>query len=55
MVVLCSILERDSAHSDIMWNTTVVIGHAGNIIGKHRKVCGARVGAACLHVAGQAP
>jgi hypothetical protein len=38
MVVVCPILERDTAHGDTIWNTAVVIGHSGNIIGKHRKV-----------------
>lgn len=38
MVVVCPILERDAAHNDTIWNTAVVIGHTGNIIGKHRKV-----------------
>jgi beta-ureidopropionase len=38
MVVVCPILERDSAHADTVWNTAVVVGHSGNIIGKHRKV-----------------
>ena len=38
MVIICPILERDLAHSETVWNTAVVIGHKGNIIGKHRKV-----------------
>ena len=38
MVVICPILERDEAHGDTIWNTAVVIGNNGNIIGKHRKV-----------------
>ena len=37
MVVICPILERDSAHGDTIWNTAVVVGTSGNIIGKHRK------------------
>lgn len=41
MVIVCPILERDAAHGDTIWNTAVVIGHMGNIIGKHRKVRGA--------------
>ncbi len=41
MVVVCPILERDGAHNDTVWNTAVVIGHTGNVIGKHRKVRGA--------------
>lgn len=36
MVIVCPILERDVSES--VWNTAVVIGHKGNIIGKHRKV-----------------
>lgn len=31
-------LERDEAHGDTIWNTAVVVGHTGNVIGKHRKV-----------------
>lgn len=38
MVIICPILERDPAHQDTVWNTAVVIGHRGNIIGFHRKV-----------------
>ncbi len=38
MVIVSPILERDEAHCDTVWNTAVVIGHTGNIIGKHRKV-----------------
>lgn len=37
MVVVSPILERDSAHGDILWNTAVVISNSGNIIGKSRK------------------
>ncbi len=29
--------ERDEAHGDTLWNTAVIIGNKGNIIGKHRK------------------
>lgn len=39
MVLVCPILERDTAHGDVLWNTAVVIGHRGNVIGTHRKVC----------------
>lgn len=39
MVVISPILERDAAHGDTIWNTCVVIGPGGNVIGKHRKVC----------------
>lgn len=38
MVIINSILERDMAHGETIWNTTVVIGHKGNVLGKHRKV-----------------
>ncbi|GLI61457.1 hypothetical protein VaNZ11_003848 [Volvox africanus] len=44
MVVICPILERDAAHNETVWNTAVVIGHNGNIIGKHRKNHIPRVG-----------
>ncbi|XP_038061399.1 beta-ureidopropionase-like [Patiria miniata] len=37
MVVLSPILERDSIHSDILWNTTVVISNSGAVMGKSRK------------------
>ncbi len=37
MVIVTTILERDQAHSSTVWNTAVVVGHNGNIIGKHRK------------------
>lgn len=39
MVIVSPILERDEAHGDTLWNTAVIIGNHGNIIGKHRKVC----------------
>ena len=29
--------ERDEVHGDMLWNTAVVIGNKGNVIGKHRK------------------
>lgn len=45
MVIVSSILERDAVHVDTVWNTAVVIGPAGNIIGKHRKNHIPRVGA----------
>ena len=38
MVIVTTILERDAAHSATVWNTAVVVGHNGNIIGKHRWV-----------------
>lgn len=44
MVIVSSILERDEAHADILWNTAVVISDTGNVIGKHRKNHIPRVG-----------
>lgn len=44
MVIICPILERDEMHGNTIWNTAVVISHAGNIIGKHRKNHIPRVG-----------
>ncbi|KAL3683722.1 hypothetical protein R1sor_001744 [Riccia sorocarpa] len=44
MVIVSPILERDEAHGDTLWNTAVVIGNHGNIIGKHRKNHIPRVG-----------
>jgi beta-ureidopropionase len=44
MVIISPILERDSAHGDTIWNTAVVIGPQGNVIGKHRKTHIPRVG-----------
>lgn len=38
MVIISPILERDVNHGETLWNTAVVIGNHGNIIGKHRKV-----------------
>lgn len=38
MVVISSILERDEEHGETIWNTAVVVGSNGNVIGKHRKV-----------------
>lgn len=37
MVIVATILERDDAHNGTVWNTAVVVGHNGNVIGKHRK------------------
>lgn len=42
MVIINSILERDVAHGETIWNTAVVIGHMGNVLGKHRKVCNSK-------------
>lgn len=44
MVIVSPILERDEAHGSTLWNTAVVIGHSGNVIGKHRKNHVTRVG-----------
>ncbi|KAL6211415.1 hypothetical protein ACLB2K_016641 [Fragaria x ananassa] len=38
------ILERDVNHGETLWNTAVIIGNHGNIIGKHRKNHIPRVG-----------
>lgn len=38
MVIISPILERDLNHGETLWNTTVIIGNHGYIIGKHRKV-----------------
>ena len=37
MVIISPILERDSINGDTIWNTAVVIGPDGKVIGKHRK------------------
>ncbi|ESR36924.1 hypothetical protein CICLE_v100285992mg, partial [Citrus x clementina] len=37
MVIISPILERDVNHGDTIWNTAIIIGNHGNIIGKHRK------------------
>lgn len=44
MVIVSPILERDEEHNDTIWNTAVVIGNRGNVIGKHRKNHIPRVG-----------
>ncbi|KAI8472592.1 MAG: carbon-nitrogen hydrolase [Monoraphidium minutum] len=44
MVVVSPTLERDEEHGDTIWNTAVVIGNNGNVIGKHRKNHIPRVG-----------
>ncbi|RVW98914.1 Beta-ureidopropionase [Vitis vinifera] len=41
MVIVSPILERDVKHGETIWNTAVIIGNNGNIIGKHRKVSAA--------------
>lgn len=44
MVIVSSVLERDTNHGDTIWNTTVVISNRGNYMGKHRKNHIPRVG-----------
>uniref|UniRef100_A0A1D1ZBW9 Beta-ureidopropionase n=1 Tax=Anthurium amnicola TaxID=1678845 RepID=A0A1D1ZBW9_9ARAE len=44
MVIVSPILERDINHGETLWNTAVIIGNHGNIIGKHRKNHIPRVG-----------
>ncbi|XP_043714017.1 beta-ureidopropionase [Telopea speciosissima] len=44
MVIISPILERDINHGETIWNTAVIIGNHGNIIGKHRKNHIPRVG-----------
>eukprot|EP00300_Choanocystis_sp_HF-7_P003849 c12928_g1_i1.p1 GENE.c12928_g1_i1~~c12928_g1_i1.p1 ORF type:complete len:403 (-),score=82.76 c12928_g1_i1:17-1198(-) len=44
MVIVSPILERDSTHSDTVWNTAVVISNSGEVLGKHRKNHIPRVG-----------
>lgn len=45
MVIISPILERDSIHSDTIWNTAVIIDNHGDYLGKHRKNHIPRVGA----------
>ncbi|XP_014212582.1 beta-ureidopropionase [Copidosoma floridanum] len=44
MVIISPILERDGIHGETVWNTVVVIGSDGRVIGKHRKNHIPRVG-----------
>jgi beta-ureidopropionase len=44
MVIISPILEREMNHGEVIWNTAVVIGNHGNIIGIHRKNHVTRVG-----------
>ncbi|CAA7395399.1 unnamed protein product [Spirodela intermedia] len=44
MVIVSPILERDVNHGETLWNTAIIIGNHGNIIGKHRKNHIPRVG-----------
>eukprot|EP00667_Euglena_gracilis_P011446 EG_transcript_11709 len=44
MVIISPILERDETHGDVLWNTAVVIGNNGAVLGKTRKNHIPRVG-----------
>ncbi|XP_070132132.1 beta-ureidopropionase isoform X4 [Equus przewalskii] len=44
MVVVSPILERDTEHGDVLWNTAVVISSSGAVLGKTRKNHIPRVG-----------
>ena len=44
LMSLFLLIERDETHSDTIWNTAVVIGNNGNVIGKSRKNHIPRVG-----------
>lgn len=44
MIIISSILERDSQHGETIWNTCVVIDNHGDYLGKHRKNHIPRVG-----------
>lgn len=44
MVIVSPILERDEVHGNTIWNTAVVVGNNGAILGKHRKNHIPRVG-----------
>jgi len=44
MVIVSPILERDNSHGGIIWNTAVVVGNNGNVIGISRKNHIPRVG-----------
>ena len=44
MVIVSPILERDNKHLGQLWNTAVVIGHSGNVVGISRKNHIPRVG-----------
>lgn len=37
MVIISPILERDTNHGDVLWNTAVVISERGTILGIQRK------------------
>nr|CAB3267520.1 beta-ureidopropionase [Phallusia mammillata] len=44
MVIISPILERDSTHGGVLWNTAVVISNTGSVLGKTRKNHIPRVG-----------
>ncbi|XP_025123042.2 beta-ureidopropionase isoform X2 [Bubalus bubalis] len=44
MVVVSPVLERDSDHGDVLWNTAVVVASSGAVLGKTRKNHIPRVG-----------
>jgi len=44
MVIVSPILERDESHGDVIWNTAVIIGNNGAVIGITRKNHIPRVG-----------
>lgn len=44
MVIVNSILERDTTRGEVIWNTAVVISEKGTVIGKSRKNHIPRVG-----------
>jgi hypothetical protein len=44
MIIISPILERDSTHGEVLWNTAVVVSDTGRIIGKTRKNHIPRVG-----------
>lgn len=37
LVIISPILERDTNHGDLMWNTAVILSERGQILGKQRK------------------
>lgn len=37
MVIISPILERDTTHMGVIWNTAVVVNERGQVVGQHRK------------------
>lgn len=37
MVIISPIIERDTNHGDVLWNSAIVVSERGTIIGKQRK------------------